>query len=99
LTHRPKLHSLEKTAALPATEKMEVVECAETTLSALEIIPVVTIEATVAQVGETGPKSSKTKQHPKLQSPPTTTGLSKLAFAPAATPKKEGEWPAFWPLF
>jgi hypothetical protein len=78
---------------------MEVVECAETTLSALEIIPVVTTEATVAQVGETGPKSSKTKQHPKLQSPPTTTGLSKLAFAPAATPKKEGEWPAFWPLF
>jgi hypothetical protein len=38
LTRRPKVHSLEKTAAVPATEKMKVVECAEATLLASEII-------------------------------------------------------------
>jgi hypothetical protein len=60
LTHRPKLHSLEKTATVPATEKMGVVEYAEATPLALEIIPAVTIEATVTQVEEIEPKSSKT---------------------------------------
>jgi hypothetical protein len=31
LTRRPKLHSLEKTAAVPTTDKMEIVECVEAT--------------------------------------------------------------------
>jgi hypothetical protein len=44
------MHSLEKADALPATEKMEVVEYAESTPSVLEIIPVVTAKATVALV-------------------------------------------------
>jgi hypothetical protein len=35
LTHQPKLHSLEKAAALPALEKLEVVEYAEATPSAV----------------------------------------------------------------
>jgi hypothetical protein len=47
-----------------------------------------TAEATVAQVEETKPKSSKIEQQPKLQSPPAKMGLSKLASALAATPKK-----------
>jgi hypothetical protein len=80
-THRPKLHSLEKTPVVPATEKMEIVECVESTLLASEIIPFVTAEATVALVEETDGKSSKTEEHPKLQSPPITTGLPKLATA------------------
>jgi hypothetical protein len=45
-THRPKLHSLEKTAALAATKKMELVEYAKATPSASEIIPAMTVEAT-----------------------------------------------------
>jgi hypothetical protein len=61
LTHRPKLHSLEKTAIVPATKKMEVVEYVEATPLASEIIPVVTIEATIAPVEETEAKSSKTE--------------------------------------
>jgi hypothetical protein len=48
----------------------------------------VTAKATLARVAETEPESSKTEQQLKLQSPPTMTGLSKLASAPAATPKK-----------
>jgi hypothetical protein len=40
LTHLPKLHSLERVVALPATEKMEVVEYAEATTLALEIISI-----------------------------------------------------------
>jgi hypothetical protein len=47
LTHRPKLHSLEKTAAAPAAEKIEIVEHAEAIPLASEIIPVATVEATV----------------------------------------------------
>jgi hypothetical protein len=39
LTLRPKLHSLEKTAALPGTEKMEIVECVKATILAHEKIP------------------------------------------------------------
>jgi hypothetical protein len=87
-THRPKLHSLEKTPVVPATKKMVIVECAESTLLASEIIPFVTVEATVAPVEETDGKSSKTEEHPKLQSPPTTTGLPKLATAATITPRK-----------
>jgi hypothetical protein len=50
LTHWTKLHSLEKTAALPATEKMEIIEYVEATPLASDIIPVVIAEATVARV-------------------------------------------------
>jgi hypothetical protein len=67
---------------------MEVAEYVEATHSASEMLPAVTAEATVVQVEETEPKSSKTEQQPKLQSPPTMIGLSKLASAPTATPKK-----------
>jgi hypothetical protein len=88
LTHRSKLHSLDKIVAVPATEKMEVIEYAEATLSALEITPAMTVEATITQVEEAKLKGSKTEQQPKLQSPPTMTGLSKLAAALASTPRK-----------
>jgi hypothetical protein len=87
LTQRPKVHSLEKTAALPAIEKMEVVECSEATLLASEIIPAVTADATITTVEETEAKSSKT-EHPKLQSPSTTTGFLKLTTATTITPRK-----------
>jgi hypothetical protein len=88
LTRRPKLHSLEKTAAVPAIEKMEIVEYAKATPLASEIIHVVTAKAIVALVEEIEAKSSKAEKHLKLQSPPTMTELSKLASAPAATPRK-----------
>jgi hypothetical protein len=77
LTRRSKLHSLEKTVAVPGTDKMEIVECAKATPLASEIIPAATAEATVAPVEETEAKSSKTEEHQKLHSPPTMTGLSK----------------------
>jgi hypothetical protein len=99
LTRRLKLHSLEKTLAVPATKKVEIVECAEATLLASEIIPSVTTEAIVAPVKETETKISKTEDHPKLQSPPTTMGLPKLTTVAAITPRKGGEWPMFWTLF
>jgi hypothetical protein len=63
------LHSLEKAAALPTTEKIEVVKYVKATPLASEIIPAATAKATVAQVEETEPKNSKTEQQPKLQSP------------------------------
>jgi hypothetical protein len=84
LTHRSKLHSLEKTAAAPAIEKMEI-EYVKATPSASEIIAAATAKATVRPVEEI---EAKTEDHLKLQSPPTTTWLSKLAIAPAATPRK-----------
>jgi hypothetical protein len=62
LTHQPKLHSLERAAALPAREKMEVVEYAEATPSALEIIPAAAAEVTVAQVEEIELDNSNTEQ-------------------------------------
>ena len=62
LTHRSKLHFLEKVVALPSTEKMEVVEYAEATPSALEIIPAAAAEVTVAQVEEIEPENSNTEQ-------------------------------------
>jgi hypothetical protein len=88
LTCRLKLHSLEKTAATPAAVKIEIVEYAKATPLALEIIPVVTVEATVAPVEKTEARSSKTEKYPKLWSPPTPTGLSKLTTAAAITPRK-----------
>jgi uncharacterized protein with beta-barrel porin domain len=48
----------------------------------------VTTEATVAPTEKREAKSSKTKEYLKLQSSPSMTGLSKLAYAPAATPRK-----------
>jgi hypothetical protein len=47
---------------------MEVVETTEATPSALEIIPVGATEAATAQLEKSEPKSSRTKQQPKLQS-------------------------------
>jgi hypothetical protein len=88
LTHRPKVHSLERTAAVPATEKMEIIEYVEATPLASKIILVVTAEATVAPAEEAEVKSSKSEEYPKLQSPPSMMGLTKLASAPAATPRK-----------
>jgi hypothetical protein len=88
LTRRPKLHSLEKTAAVPTAEKIEIVEYVEATPLALEIIPAVTAEATIALAEKVEAKSSKTVEYLKLHSPPNMTGLSKLASALAATPRK-----------
>jgi hypothetical protein len=73
---------------VPTIEKMEIVEYAEATLLASEIIPVVTVKAIVTLVKETEAKSSKTEDHPKLQSPPTTTGLLKITTASTTTPRK-----------
>jgi hypothetical protein len=87
LTRRPKVQSLEKIVAVPASEKMEI-EYAEAASLASEIIPDVTAEATVNLVQEIEAKNSKTEEHPKLPSLLTTMGLSKLAVAPAATPRK-----------
>jgi hypothetical protein len=88
LTLRPKLHSLEKTAAALAAEKIEIVEHAEATPLASEIIHVVTVEASLGPVEETEAKSSKTEEHQKLLSPQTTTGLPKLTIAAIITPSK-----------
>ena len=88
MTRRPKSHSLEKTAAVLGTEKMEIAEYAEATPLASETIPAMAAEVTVAPVKETEVKSSKTKDHSKLQSPPTTTGLPKLTTATVITPRK-----------
>ena len=88
LTHRSKSYSLERAIALPATEKMEAIESAEATLSTLEVIPAAAVEAFTAQLEKSEPESSRTKQQPKLQSPPAMAGLSKIATVPAATPRK-----------
>jgi hypothetical protein len=45
----------------------------------------VTIEATVAPAEKAEAKSSKIMEYPKLQSPLSMSGLSKLASAPATT--------------
>jgi hypothetical protein len=88
LTHRPKLHSLERVAALPTSEKIKVVEYAEATPLALEIILVEAAEAATAQLEKSEPKSSRAKGQPKLQSPTSMKGLSKIVATPAATPRK-----------
>jgi hypothetical protein len=88
LTHRPKLHSLERATALPALEKMEVVEYADATPSALEIIPAEATEAATTQLDKSEPESSRAKGQPKLQSTTTMTWLSKITAAPAATPRE-----------
>jgi hypothetical protein len=88
LTHRPKPHSLERIAAMLDTEKMEIAEHTEATPLAPKTIPVVTVEASVGSVEETRTKISEAKEHPKLLSPPTTTGLPKLTTATTMTPRK-----------
>jgi hypothetical protein len=67
---------------------MEVVETTEATPSALEIIPVGATEAATAQLEKSEPKSSRTKQQPKLQSLAAMAGLSKTSTVPVATPRK-----------
>jgi hypothetical protein len=88
LTSRPKPHSLETTVVVFDTKKMEIVEHAKATLLASETIPVVTVEASASPVEETEAKSLKAEEHPKLLSPPTTTGLPKLTTATTMTPRK-----------
>jgi hypothetical protein len=66
LTHRPKLHSLERVAALPTSEKIKVVEYAEATPLALEIILVEAAEAATAQLEKSEPESSRVEGQPKL---------------------------------
>jgi hypothetical protein len=55
---------------------------------ASETNPAVTIEASAGPVEESKIKSSKAKEHSKLLSPPTTTGLLKLTTVVSLTPKK-----------
>jgi hypothetical protein len=88
LTHRPKPCSLERTTAVPDTEKMEIVEYAEVIPLASETISIVAVEASVDPVEETGAQSSEAEEHPKLLSPPTTMGLSKLTTSRTTTPRK-----------
>ena len=64
------------------------IEYVEAAPSASEIILVPTAEATVGLVKEIEANNTKTDERLKLQSPPTMTGLSKLASAPASTPRK-----------
>jgi hypothetical protein len=70
------------------TERMEIVEHAEAIPLASKTSPVVAVEASVDPVVETEAKSSKAEEHPKLLSPPTTTGLPKLTTATTLTPRK-----------
>jgi hypothetical protein len=70
------------------TERMEIVEHAEAIPLASKTIPIVAVEASVDPVVETEAKSSKAEEHPKLLSPPTMTGLSKLTTATTMTPRK-----------
>jgi hypothetical protein len=88
LTHRPKPHSLERTATVLGTEKMEIAEHAEAILLASKTIPVVTVEASVDPVEGTKTKSLKAEECLKLLSPPTMTGLLKLTTVAPMTPRK-----------
>jgi hypothetical protein len=76
LTRRSKLHSLEKTVAVPATEKMEVVECAEATLLAFKIIPVVTAEATVGSCRRNESKELKDRGASETTESPIHDGVA-----------------------
>jgi hypothetical protein len=61
LTHRSNPHSLDRTAAMLDTEKMEIVEHVEAILLAPEIIPAATVKASVGLVEEPETKSSTTE--------------------------------------
>lgn len=78
MSRRPKTHSLGRTAAVLATEKMDIAEHAEATPLASETIPAVTIEASVSPVEETKAKDSKVEEHPKLLSPPNHDGVAEV---------------------
>jgi hypothetical protein len=56
LTHRLKLHSLEKTVAVPTIEKVKVIESAEVVPLATEITLAMPVEASVDPVEEPGIK-------------------------------------------
>jgi hypothetical protein len=58
LTHRPRLHSVEKTAEVPATEKVKFIENAEVVPLATETVPAMPVEASVDPVKESGPKKT-----------------------------------------
>jgi hypothetical protein len=88
LTHRLKPHSLERTATILDTKRIEIAEQTKAIPSALETIPAVTVEASVGPAKESETKSSQAEEHLKLLSLPTTTGLPKLTTAATMTPKK-----------
>jgi hypothetical protein len=86
-SHRPKLHSLEKTVVAPTTEKVKFVESAKVIPLAMETVPAAPVEVSVDLVKESGPKKT-TEEQPKLLSPPTVTGLPKLSTTATTTPRK-----------
>jgi hypothetical protein len=88
LTRRPKPHSLERTAVVLDTEKMEIAAHAEAIPLALETIPTVMVEASVGLVEGAEAKSTKVEEQAKLLSPQTTMGLPKLIIATIVTPRK-----------
>jgi hypothetical protein len=88
VTHRSKPYFLERTSALPASEKTKTVESFEATFSALEVVLVAAVETNTTQLEKSEPDSSRTEQQQKLQSPPATVGLPNIATVPAATPRK-----------
>jgi hypothetical protein len=55
LSHRPKLHSLERAITVSASEKMEVVEYVEAIPLTLDIRPIAVAEVTVAEVEKIEP--------------------------------------------
>jgi hypothetical protein len=78
LTRRPKPHSLEKIDVVLATEKKEIVECAEATLLASEIIPAMTAEATVAPVKRNESKELKDRGSFEAAESPNHDGVAKV---------------------
>jgi hypothetical protein len=88
LTHRPRSHSIKKTAAIPDTKRIEIAEQAKAIPLASETIPAVTVEASAGPIEEFEIKNSKAEEHSKLLSAPTTTGLPRLTTAVTITPKK-----------
>jgi hypothetical protein len=86
LTRRLKLHSLEKFAEGPTTEKVKFIENVEVVPLATEIVPAMPVEASVDPVKEPG--SKKTEEQPKLLSLPTVTELPKLLATATMTPRK-----------
>ena len=88
LTHRPRPHSIKRTAAILDTKRIEIAEHAEAIPLALETIPTVKVEASADPVEESEIKSSKAEEHSKLLSPPTITSLPRLTIVVTMTPKK-----------
>jgi hypothetical protein len=78
LTYRPK--------PIGTAEVPKLIESAEVVPSAMESAPAMSTEASANSVKEL--KSEKTAEQPKVLSPPTVTGLSKLSTTTTATPRK-----------